>query len=91
MVSEHLYCEDKRVSSVTHCLSPCLAESEGIGSQSVTERQQRKRTARVSHNSLFQLVVALCFIVVTEGDHSQDVSVSRNMKMFGFLFVLMDR
>lgn len=49
------------MSSVTHCLSPCLAESEGIGSQSVKERQQRKRMARISHNSLFQLVVALRF------------------------------
>lgn len=47
-------------------LSPCLAESEGIGSQSVKETQQRKRMARVSHNRLFQLVVALCFVVGSE-------------------------
>lgn len=34
--------------------SPCLAESEGIGSRSVRETLQR-----ISHNILFQLVVAL--------------------------------
>lgn len=39
--------------------SPCLAESEGIGSRSVRETLQRKRMARISHNILFQLVVAL--------------------------------
>lgn len=76
------------MSSVTHRLSPCLAQSEGIGSQSVNERQQRKRMARISHNSLFQLVVGLCFVGGERGDDCQDIS--RKMKNLFFLDVLMD-
>lgn len=63
MVSEHLQCEDKWLSLVTLCLSPCLADSER------EREEQRKRMVGVSHDSLFQLVIAL-----KQGDGSHDVS-----------------
>lgn len=48
---------------MTLCLSPCLADSE------CEREEQRKRMVGVSHDSLFQLVIAL-----KQGDGSHDVS-----------------
>lgn len=46
------------MSVVTLCLSPCLTDSEDFVSQSVKDGHQRNRMDQVSHNRLFQPMVA---------------------------------